>query len=217
MIRLPHSWSEIRRSFTEERWRRRVAANTTRALTPPRRHAFGAFGEDTYVVPPALISSPELIFLGDRVLIQEHSWLSVVAAAPGVTPRLTIGSGTHILRMCHIACIGEIEIGPNCMIAERVLIGDTYHDYRDPQMPILDQPMVTPEKVTIRAGAYVGAGSVVLMGVTIGENAYVGAGAVVTRDVEARTLVVGNPARPVSRWDPNLAAWISGAGTETAV
>lgn len=34
-------------------------------------------------------------------------------------------------------------------------------------------------------------------GVTIGENAVVGAGSVVTRDVEANTVVVGNPARVV--------------------
>jgi acetyltransferase-like isoleucine patch superfamily enzyme len=37
--------------------------------------------------------------------------------------------------------------------------------------------------------------------VEIGEEAFVGAGAVVTKDVEARMIVVGNPARvmrPVS-------------------
>jgi acetyltransferase-like isoleucine patch superfamily enzyme len=33
--------------------------------------------------------------------------------------------------------------------------------------------------------------------VSIGENAVVGAGAVVTHDVEANTVVVGNPARVV--------------------
>ncbi|TOE88921.1 dTDP-6-deoxy-3,4-keto-hexulose isomerase, partial [Vibrio parahaemolyticus] len=32
-------------------------------------------------------------------------------------------------------------------------------------------------------------------GVTIGENAMVGAGSVVTKDVPARAIVVGNPAK----------------------
>jgi UDP-2-acetamido-3-amino-2,3-dideoxy-glucuronate N-acetyltransferase len=36
---------------------------------------------------------------------------------------------------------------------------------------------------------------VLVPGVEIGEEAFVGAGAVVTRDVAARALVVGSPAR----------------------
>ena len=48
---------------------------------------------------------------------------------------------------------------------------------------------------TIRRGARVGGGAIICPGVEIGEEAFVGAGAVVTRDVPARKLVVGNPAR----------------------
>jgi acetyltransferase-like isoleucine patch superfamily enzyme len=48
---------------------------------------------------------------------------------------------------------------------------------------------------TIRRGARVGGAAVLLPGVEIGEEAFVGAGAVVTRDVPARKLVVGSPAR----------------------
>jgi UDP-2-acetamido-3-amino-2,3-dideoxy-glucuronate N-acetyltransferase len=48
---------------------------------------------------------------------------------------------------------------------------------------------------TIRRGARVGAGAVICPGIEIGPEAFVGAGAVVTKDVAARTLVVGNPAR----------------------
>ena len=48
--------------------------------------------------------------------------------------------------------------------------------------------------ITIKEGASIGAGSVVLGGVTIGENAMIGAGSVVTKDVPAGELWVGNPA-----------------------
>jgi acetyltransferase-like isoleucine patch superfamily enzyme len=50
---------------------------------------------------------------------------------------------------------------------------------------------------TIRRGARVGAGAVLLPGVEIGEEAFVGAGAVVLGDVPARAVVVGNPARQI--------------------
>jgi hypothetical protein len=50
-------------------------------------------------------------------------------------------------------------------------------------------------EVSLGTGVAIGAGAVVLPGITVGEHAAVGAGSVVTRDVPARTLVVGNPAR----------------------
>lgn len=47
----------------------------------------------------------------------------------------------------------------------------------------------------LRRGCRVGGGVVLLPGVEIGEEAFVAAGAVVTRDVPARRLVLGAPAR----------------------
>jgi acetyltransferase-like isoleucine patch superfamily enzyme len=48
---------------------------------------------------------------------------------------------------------------------------------------------------TVKYGAAVGGGAVVLPGVTIGRFALVGSGAVVTKDVPDHGLVYGNPAR----------------------
>lgn len=44
-------------------------------------------------------------------------------------------------------------------------------------------------------GAKIGSGSTLLAGVTIGEHALIGAGSLVTRDIPARTLAYGHPAR----------------------
>lgn len=205
--RIP-SIDELRHRLAEERRQRRVAAETARVLSPPPPSAFGAFGRNSWIVPPSRVSLPSSIFVGDDVTVLERSFLSVVEAVDGVTPKLTIGDRTSIGAQCHIACVGEVDIGPEVLTAARVFIGDTYHRYEDPTVPVLDQPMAPPEKVTIGRGAFLGIGSVVLMGVTVGEGAYVGAGAVVTADVEPRTLVVGNPARPVRRWDAQAGEWV---------
>ncbi len=50
-------------------------------------------------------------------------------------------------------------------------------------------------ETTVRYGASIGAGAVILPGVTVGRFALVGAGAVVTKDVPDYGLVLGNPAR----------------------
>lgn len=55
------------------------------------------------------------------------------------------------------------------------------------------------EPTLVKRGASIGSGAVILSNVTIGEGAIVGAGAVVTKDVPARTIVVGNPARFLRR------------------
>lgn len=55
----------------------------------------------------------------------------------------------------------------------------------------------TMEKTLVKYGASIGAGAVILCGVTIGEWAMVGAGAVVVKDVPARAIVAGNPAKVI--------------------
>lgn len=94
--------------------------------------------------------------------------------------RVTVKSGVQIWNGSVIA--NDVFIGPNATFSN-----DLYP--RSKQYP---------EKfhgVTIQSGASIGANATLLPGVTIGEKASVGAGAVVTKDVPARAVVVGNPAK----------------------
>ena len=107
---------------------------------------------------------------------------------------LTIG------RYCSIGDRTEIHAG------ERVQIGDRVSISWD--CVILDRDYHGagggPEgsaPVVLETGVWIGCRSIILKGVTIGEGAVVAAGSVVTKDVEARTLVAGNPARFVRRVD----------------
>src|SRR5436853_2858114 len=50
---------------------------------------------------------------------------------------------------------------------------------------------------SVRRGASIGSGAVIMCGITIGEGAMIGAGAVVTHDVPANSTVVGVPATRV--------------------
>jgi acetyltransferase-like isoleucine patch superfamily enzyme len=201
------SVATLRERLREDRRRRKSAVLAARHMTPPAPGSFGAFGVGSVVGPLSRVTSPECIFIGDRVVIHELAWISVVSAVPGVTPRLTIADDTLIDRMLHIACVGEIEIGPEVLIGERVLISDTYHEYEDVTRPVIEQPMAPPRSVKIGRSAGIGLAACIMPGVTIGENAYVAAGTLVNGNVPPRTVAAGNPGRVVRRWNDDEQHW----------
>ena len=162
-----------------------------------------SIGEGSIVYPPALIIGPHLIDVGKDVVVHPGAFLSVVEEQrDGATSdaRLVIGDGVRIGSDMVIACCGSIEIGDDVLTADRVYIGDTYHQYRDVSRPVLHQGLGDPRPVSIGRGAFLGINCAVLPGVTIGDGACVGANAVVTHDVPPHSLVVGNPGRVVRRW-----------------
>ena len=113
---------------------------------------------------------------------------------------------------CKIAAFVEIQkdaiIGDKCAIEAFVFIpsGVTIEDevfigphvcFTNDKKPRAVNPGWKVIPTTVKKGASIGAGSVILCGVTIGENAMVAAGSVVTKDVPANTLVSGNPAKKI--------------------
>ncbi len=53
----------------------------------------------------------------------------------------------------------------------------------------------------IKKGASIGSSVTLLCGITVGSNSIIGAGSVVTKDVPENTIVAGNPARTIRKFD----------------
>jgi len=148
-----------------------------------------------YVHPLALVESPH-VGAGTRVWAFAH-----------VMPEAHVGADCNICDHTYIengVVVGDrVTIKSGVFLWEGMVVEDdvflgpnaTFTNDRFPR----SRQLWTCESIVIRQGATVGAGAVVLPGVTIGERAMVGAGAVVTKDVEADTVVVGNPARVLRR------------------
>ena len=138
-----------------------------------------------------------------------------------------IGPGTKIWAFTHI--MPGVEIGSNCVIGEGVHVGNNVkigdnckvqnHSLLYEGILIGNNVFIGPNVVTtndinpkasgdwrdrfrqtwFKDGCSIGANATIVCGNMIGENATVGAGSVVTKDVEASTVVVGNPAKLLRR------------------
>jgi acetyltransferase-like isoleucine patch superfamily enzyme len=107
-----------------------------------------------------------------------------------------IGPGTWIGAFTVIDGSGGLVIGAGCDISSGVHI----YTHSSVRRCVSGRRYEQVERQPTRIGdrVFIGANAVVNMGVTIGDEAVVAAGAVVTRDVAARTVVAGVPARPVA-------------------
>lgn len=154
---------------------------------------FRSIGFDVTVWPLAKIISPEVISIGDAVIIDDF-----VMLMGGADTR--IGSFVHIACHTSIAGGGEFEMADFAGLSGgvRIYTGSeayTGHYLTNPTVP---EPyrVLTRSYVRIGKHAIIGANSVVLPGVTIGEGAAIGANSLVTKDCEPWTIYFGTPARP---------------------
>ena len=104
--------------------------------------------------------------------------------------KLTLGSG-YLNSNVQIICGKEIEIGDDVKIARDVIIRDT------DAHKILGGNHSIVNPVKIGNHVWLGTRSVILKGVTIGDGAIVAAGAIVTKDVPAKSIVAGVPAKVI--------------------
>ena len=121
-----------------------------------------------------------------------------------VAKKISVGRRTTINNACHIA--GPVTIGAYCSFAPGVAVFGRDHPTRHLTTyvgrALLGGHMKRHAKVApvqIGNDVYVGHGATILSGVTVGDGAIIAAGAVVTRDVDAYTLVAGNPATAVKQ------------------
>lgn len=103
---------------------------------------------------------------------------------------ITIGKDVFINSGCHFQDQGSITIGDGSLIGHNVVLVTINHDLNPKENR---KNHYAPIK--IGSHVWIGSNATVLSGVTVGDWAVIAAGAVVTKDVPARTVVGGVPAK----------------------
>ncbi|HET7758585.1 MAG TPA: acyltransferase [Gaiellaceae bacterium] len=150
--------------------------------------------------PGTIVSTGAIVFagttigeraiVGDQACVRERCTIGddvVVGRGSLVENDTSVGARTRIQANAYVTAYSLLE--DDVFIAPCVITtNDNFMGRTEKRLELMKGP-------TIRRGARVGGGSVLLPGVEIGEEAFIGAGAVVLRDVPPRAVMVGSPAR----------------------
>jgi putative colanic acid biosynthesis acetyltransferase WcaF len=123
---------------------------------------FGAsIGRDVIIKPGVHVKCPWHLTVGDQSWIGERAWIDNYVS---------------------------VHIGRNVCVSQGAYLCTGNHDWSDPGMGRVVQP------IEIADGAWIGAFARLAPGVSVGEEAVVALGAVLTTDASSRGVYAGNPA-----------------------
>jgi acetyltransferase-like isoleucine patch superfamily enzyme len=128
---------------------------------------------------------------GPKFSILGRTLPAALVTTPGA--EITFGYRVHLNHGVVVYAAERVTIGDYCLIGDMAVIYDTSFHQLQPDRPVHTAP------VTIGNNVWIARGAMILPGVTIGDYAVIGANAVVSKDVPARTVVAGNPAKPVGK------------------
>lgn len=170
---------------------------------------FGSTSGKVYIGDHVTINSPCCLHLGEGVSIGKYTYFLPCKRYAGVSyePSITIGNGCVIGIRNSFASINSIVIGNNVLFAGYVHITDHSHGYEDITQPITSQKLISKGPVVIDDDCWLGFGCEILSGVHIGKHCVVAARAVVTKDVPPFSIVAGNPARIIKRYNYDTKKW----------
>lgn len=155
-------------------------------------------GHNVIVGKTVRIRYPELVELGDNVIIDDFTYIST---------SLKMGSFTHISPNCSI--IGGrdslVQFGEFSTLAPGVVLAAGSDDYRKGIASISVPPEfrgnIVHGRIEIGKHCIVGSNSTVLPNVVMGEGSALGAQSLANKNLDPWTLYVGTPAKIIGKRD----------------
>lgn len=173
-------------------------------------------GENVRIGAGVKIVNPELISIGDNVIIGDNT--TIIARAGS---EITIGNHVRLQHRVYLDTerktgyihIGDevyigtgttlfghvgLEIGEYTLMAQNITLTPYSHIFDDPDNVIIKQGGHC-EKVTIGRDCYIGMGVCIMYSGNIGEGSVIGAGSTVVKSIPPYSVAVGCPAKVIKK------------------
>lgn len=108
---------------------------------------------------------------------------------------LTMGEGSCLGDHVDCYAVDRVILEPHATVSQYAFLCTASHDYTVSDMPVISSPIRIGRRAWVAADVFVGPG------VTIGEGAVVGARTSVFRNIDPWTVVGGNPARIIKKYE----------------
>ncbi len=141
----------------------------------------------------------------ERLGLSHDRFATLIHPGAGVSRRADVGRGVYICDGASIA--GGVVIGNHVSIGPHAIVG---HDTRVEPHSVIAAGALLGGGVCVGPACFVGSSASIRPDVVVGRESLIGLGAVVVLDVAARCVVVGNPARPLTRSDAKSQRHIQG-------
>jgi acetyltransferase-like isoleucine patch superfamily enzyme len=132
--------------------------------------------------------------------------------------KIEIGDNVIFNNFIHIGALKKIKISHNVLIGSNVVIIDHNHgDYgsnthSSSPLSIPNKRPLVGKEIFIGNNVWIGSNVVILPGSKINDGCIVGANSVVCGDFKNNSIIVGNPALVVKKYNNNKKYWIKNLG-----
>ncbi len=174
--------------------------------------SFYHFGENVDLAENIVLQGVDKIHLGNNLIIKQGCEIAINLKYfnKDIECNLKIDDNSFFNRYVCIETFNEIIIGKYVMVGPQVYISDKDHEYQYFKAPAMLQGYLqNSNKIIIKDGAWIGAGSKIIGNVTIGFGSVIGANTVLVKDVPDHCLVAGTPGKIIKICDYKTDKWIN--------
>lgn len=174
-----------------------------------RKFKFNEFHYSDTVVSMEMIRNPKYITLKKNVSIGYYARVECVKEwyDTHYSPQIIFNEGVRIEQNLHMTCANKIEIGADTKISAGVTITDIIHPYEDINNENLDH-LIEVRETIIGKDCRIYNGAVILPGIHVGDYCIIGANSVVTKNIPSYSVVAGNPAKIIKKYDFDHKQWV---------